>query len=122
MQIMEHGTLHQLQAQRRCPMALYCLAGGNLFNPTTDQHQRVLKVLEEIKEEVLAESIDQVVFAWVMALPSRPIPIIGSGKIERVKTAVAAKDITLTREQCESGLHQKGMAWLDKRRAYTEST
>ncbi|BCL68117.1 oxidoreductase [Vibrio nigripulchritudo] len=99
MQSLEDGTLHQLQAQRRRPMAWSCLAGGNLFNPTTDQHQRVLKVLEEIKEEVSAESIDQVVFAWVMALPSHPIPIIGSGKIERVKTAVAAKDITLTREQ-----------------------
>ncbi|MBD1558542.1 oxidoreductase [Vibrio sp. S9_S30] len=99
MHSLEDGTLHQLQAQRRRPMAWSCLAGGSLFNPLTDQDNRVLTVLEEIKEEVSAESIDQVVFAWIMALPSRPIPIIGSGKIERVKAAVAAKDIILTREQ-----------------------
>lgn len=99
LQSLEDGTLHQLQAQRRRPMAWSCLAGGNLFNPSTEQDNRVLTVLEEIKEEVSADSIDQVVFAWVMALPSCPIPIIGSGKIERVKTAVAAKNISLTREQ-----------------------
>ncbi|PLX65322.1 MAG: oxidoreductase, partial [Vibrio alginolyticus] len=40
-----------------------------------------------------------VIYAWVRRLPSNPIPIIGSGKIERVQTAVNALNIELTREQ-----------------------
>ncbi len=99
MHCLEDGTLHQLQTHHRRPMAWSCLAGGQLFDPTSERSQRVLIALEEIKEEVSAKSIDQVAFAWVLALPSRPIPIIGSGKIERVRTAVAAKDLSLTREQ-----------------------
>ena len=55
--------------------------------------------LEAIKAEVGASSIDQVVYAWVRRLPSKPLPIIGSGKIERVQMAVEALNIELTREQ-----------------------
>ncbi|MDW1858819.1 ROK family protein, partial [Vibrio sp. Vb0974] len=54
---------------------------------------------QAIREEVGATSIDQVIYAWVRRLPSKPIPIIGSGKIERVQTAVNALNIELTREQ-----------------------
>ncbi len=38
-----------------------------------------------------ADSIEQVVYAWVPRLPSQPLPIIGSGKIERVRSAIVAE-------------------------------
>ncbi len=97
--VVHDGTLDQLQLLRTRPMAWSCLAGGELFNATTAQSKRVRAELEAIKEEVGAESIDQVIYAWVRSLPCKPLPIIGSGKIERVKTAVSALDIELTREQ-----------------------
>lgn len=34
-----------------------------------------------------------------MRLPSRPLPIIGSGKIDRVKSAVGALSIEMSRQQ-----------------------
>ncbi|ELI1841386.1 aldo/keto reductase family oxidoreductase [Vibrio fluvialis] len=93
------GTLDQMQMLRTRPMAWSCLGGGAIFNGDSEQAQRVCAVLEELREELGAESIDQVIYAWVRALPSKPLPIIGSGKIERVQAAVDALDLTLSREQ-----------------------
>lgn len=93
------GTLDQMQMLRTRPMAWSCLGGGAIFNGESEQAQRVRSVLEELREELGAESIDQVIYAWVRALPSKPLAIIGSGKIDRVKAAVAATELTLSREQ-----------------------
>lgn len=80
-------------------MAWSCLGGGAIFSGQTEQAQRVRRVLEEIRAELGAESIEQVIYAWVRSLPSQPLPIIGSGKIERVESAIAALSLQLTREQ-----------------------
>ena len=98
-EVAHDGTLDQLQMKRVRPMAWSCLGGGNIFTGATEQAQRVRDVLEAIRCEVGAQSIDQIIYAWVNRLPARPLPIIGSGKIERVKSAFEAMDIELTREQ-----------------------
>ncbi|AAW87481.1 predicted oxidoreductase [Aliivibrio fischeri ES114] len=98
-EVAHDGTLDQLQMNRIKPMAWSCLAGGEIFFGQSEQAIRVRNVLEELKEEVGAQSIDQVIYAWVRKLPSSPLPIIGSGNIERVKAAVDAMNIELTREQ-----------------------
>jgi len=91
------GSLDQCQQNRIRPMAWSCLGGGRLFN---DPHYQPLRdELELVKQEIGASNIEQVVYAWVMKLPSRPLPIIGSGKIERVKEAVGACQLTLDRQQ-----------------------
>ena len=82
------GTLDQLQQLRIRPMAWSCLGGGRLFND--DEFQPLRNELETIARELNAESIEQVVYAWILRLPSKPLPIIGSGKIERVRSALAA--------------------------------
>ncbi|MCF8777843.1 aldo/keto reductase family oxidoreductase [Vibrio sp. IRLE0018] len=97
--VVHDGTLDQLQMQRVRPMAWSCLGGGALFSGNSEQAQRVRKELEAIRAEVGAQSIDEVVYAWVRRLPSKPIPIIGSGKIERVQSAVNALKFELSREQ-----------------------
>lgn len=95
----EDGTLDQMQLKRTRPMAWSCLAGGSIFNGNSEKDHRIRNELEAIRQEVGAESIDQIIYAWVRRLPSKPLPIIGSGKIERVDTAVSALEIELTREQ-----------------------
>ncbi|EPQ9982580.1 aldo/keto reductase [Vibrio vulnificus] len=97
--VVHDGTLDQLQMLRVRPMAWSCLGGGALFFGQGEQESRVRQELEAIREEVGAQSIDEVVYAWVRKLPSLPIPIIGSGKIERVQSAVNALKIELSREQ-----------------------
>ena len=91
------GTLDQLQQLRIRPMAWSCLGGGRLFND--DEFQPLRNELEAIARELNAESIEQVVYAWILRLPSKPLPIIGSGKIERVRSARAAEELQMTRQQ-----------------------
>ncbi|WP_370977207.1 aldo/keto reductase [Enterobacter ludwigii] len=91
------GTLDQLQQLRIRPMAWSCLGGGRLFND--DEFQPLRTELENITRELNAGSIEQVVYAWILRLPSKPLPIIGSGKIERVRAAIAAKELQMTRQQ-----------------------
>ncbi|OOE35556.1 oxidoreductase [Salinivibrio kushneri] len=97
--VVHDGTLDQLQRLRIKPMAWSCLAGGEMFNGESEQAVRVRDTLHAIGEELGGATIDQVIYAWVMRHPSQPLPIIGSGNIERVKAAKAAHDLNLTREQ-----------------------
>ncbi len=91
------GTLDQLQQLRVRPMAWSCLGGGRLFND--EQFQPLRDELAQVARELNAEIIEQVVYAWVLRLPSQPLPIIGSGKIERVRSAIAAQELNMTRQQ-----------------------
>ena len=91
------GTLDQLQQLRIRPMAWSCLGGGRLFND--DAFQPLRDELQTVARELNAESIEQVVYAWIMRLPSKPLPIIGSGKMERVRSAIAAEEFQMTRQQ-----------------------
>ncbi|MBK0127381.1 aldo/keto reductase family oxidoreductase [Pantoea sp. S61] len=91
------GTLDQCQQVRIRPMAWSCLGGGRLFNDA--QYQPLRDELERVKQEIGASSIEQVVYAWVMKLPSRPLPIIGSGKTTRVSEAAGAGQLALDRQQ-----------------------
>lgn len=91
------GTLDQLQQLRIRPMAWSCLGGGRLFNDETFQPLR--DELQQVAQEIGAQTIEQVVYAWVMRLPSQPLPIIGSGKIERVRSAIHALSLEMTRQQ-----------------------
>lgn len=99
MYALEDGTLAQAQKLTCRPMAWSCLMGGRLFNPESEQDHRIVAALNHVAEETGASSIEQVAFAWVQAHPSRPIPIIGSGKIDRVRDAVESRHITLSRQQ-----------------------
>ncbi len=91
------GTLDQCQQLGIKPMAWSCLGGGRLFSD--DACAPLRAELEQVRQEVGAQTIEQVVYAWVMMLPSQPLPLIGSGKRERIAAAVATESIVLNRQQ-----------------------
>lgn len=91
------GTLDQCQQLRIKPMAWSCLGGGRLFSEEKSAPLRA--ELQAVAEETGADSPEQVVYAWVMRLPSQPLPIIGSGKIARVREAQKACALQLSRQQ-----------------------
>lgn len=93
------GTLDHMQMKRIRPMIWSALGGGAIFTAQTAQALRLRSVLGNISDELGGASIDQVIYAWLLKLPCQPLPIIGSGNIERVRSAVAAKALNLTREQ-----------------------
>lgn len=92
------GTVDQLQRLRIKPMIWSPLGGGRLFTGTDEQAQRVRQTLTEIGRKHNAE-IDQIALAWLLMHPGRFVPVLGTGKIERLKSAAAAESITLTRQQ-----------------------
>ncbi|WP_024872730.1 aldo/keto reductase [Tolumonas lignilytica] len=93
------GTLDQMQMKRIRPMIWSALGGGAIFTSQTEQAHRLRTVLSNISEELGGAGLDQVIYAWLLKLPCQPLPIIGSGNIDRVRAAVAAKELSLTREQ-----------------------
>jgi len=99
MSTLHDGTLDLCQQRRIRPMAWSCLAGGKIFETTNPQAVRLHQTLKLIAEQVGAQDISQVIYAWVRMLPSRPVPLIGSGNIERIKSAVASNEIQLDRQQ-----------------------
>ena len=92
------GTLDQMQRLRVPPMAWSPVAGGRLFNPGDDRARRVRSALEVIGREV-GTSAEGVALAWLLRHPARVLPVMGTGKIERLREAAAAENITLDRQQ-----------------------
>ncbi len=92
------GTLDDLQRLRVAPMAWSPFGGGRLFRGPDEQAARVLKVLAAIGHELDATR-DQIALAWLLQLPSHVLPVLGTGKLERVRAAVNSESTCLTRDQ-----------------------
>lgn len=95
----EKGTISHAQEKRIAPMIWSPLAGGTIFASDEDRAVRLRDTLHKVAEEIGAQSIDEVMYAWLLAHPARMLPIVGSGKLERVKTAVRATELTMDRQQ-----------------------
>lgn len=96
---MENGTMDLMLQEEIHPMIWSPLAGGRVFTGESEAALRLRDTLEIIRDEIGANDIGEVVFAWILAHPSKPIPITGSGVIEFIKTPVNALDYELTYEQ-----------------------
>jgi aryl-alcohol dehydrogenase-like predicted oxidoreductase len=75
------------------------LAGGRLAGAGIDERSRA--VIAALDEMASRRSVPRtaVALAWVMAHPSRPIPIIGTQHAGRLEELVRALDVTLTRTE-----------------------
>lgn len=94
----QDGSLDQCQRLKIAPMAWSPMGGGSLFTGTTPQVQRVREALVEVGAEIGATSVDQVALAWLLCHPAGIVPILGTGKAERVKAAAGAVELKMTRE------------------------
>lgn len=99
LQALESGVLEQCAAVGARPMLWSCLAGGRLLAPEDQRGRSVLAALQRVREELGASSLEQVAYAWTLALPCRPLPLLGTSRIERVADAVGSVDLRLSREQ-----------------------
>jgi predicted oxidoreductase len=94
MRALADGTLDQCTDLGLRPMAWSPLAGGRIFSGHDEQARRVRAVLADLGREHRV-SAATVAYAWIRRHPSRPRPITGSGRIEALREAVAALDLTL---------------------------
>jgi predicted oxidoreductase len=87
------GVFDQCQRQHILPMAWSPLAKGDLM-----KHEGLLAKAAELSAKYGNATLDQLAYAWIMAHPSCPLPIIGTNKLERIQACVKAADIQLERE------------------------
>lgn len=92
------GTLDLCQRLRISPMVWGPLGGGRLFRDDSEQVVRLRKELSQVGES-LGASVDQVALAWLLKHPARIVPVLGTGKADRVQSAVQAESLELSREQ-----------------------
>lgn len=80
------------------PMIWSPLGGGRLFTAGDEQCERLRLKIKEVADE-LNRPFASVVFAWIMQLPCKPVPLTGSGRIESIQVAVEATQFSLSRPQ-----------------------
>ena len=75
-------------------MAWSPLAGGALFS---GDHPDVMSVLSNVASQ---NNVDEtaVAIAWLLAHPSRILPVIGTNSLERIKGMSAALDVKMDRQ------------------------
>lgn len=94
----ENGNIDFLQEKRISPMVWSPFAGGRVFWENSDHANRVRNVLFEIAYKYGVD-IEAVATAWLLVHPVNFIVVLGSGKIERIKSAMKGLEIKLTREE-----------------------
>jgi len=95
----ENGNIDFFLKEKIIPMAWSPLAGGSFINPKSEKELRVSNTLKEVAKELNIDSIDKIIYSWLLKHPASIIPVIGTGKIERIKNAVDSLDIVLSLEQ-----------------------
>jgi predicted oxidoreductase len=94
----EDGTLDMCQRLGIAPMAWSPLGGGALFGGRTKQILRVRKELRAVCNSLGIDSMEKLALAWLLKHPARIVPVIGTGRMDRIEEAVEAMSIELTRE------------------------
>jgi predicted oxidoreductase len=91
-------TFDGLQDLGVAPMIWSPLGGGRLFSGGDAASERLRAVIQQVADEV-QRPFASVVFAWIMQLPCKPVPLTGSGRIAAIEEAVQATQFTLSRQQ-----------------------
>jgi len=95
----EDGTLDQCLKHRIHPQAWSPMGGGAIFKEQDNtQVSRIQQVIQSLSEKYNA-SPDQILLAWLLRHPVGIQPVLGTTKMERVRTAVKALDIQLTQTE-----------------------
>lgn len=92
------GTFDQCQRLGFRPMAWSPLAGGRLFDAGNEATVRLGRAAALMAEKYGGATLEQLAYAWILAHPSHPLPVIGTNRIDRIESAVKAAAITLERE------------------------
>ncbi|MFT7119637.1 MAG: putative oxidoreductase [Flavobacteriales bacterium] len=95
----ENQNLDYLISKKILPMAWSPLAGGELLTPKTKKGARLLQAVKIVAQELGVYQTEQILYQWLLMHPSSIIPILGTGKIERIKTAVDSLNIQMSLEQ-----------------------
>jgi predicted oxidoreductase len=91
------GTLDQCQRLGIRPMAWSPLGGGRLFGAADEAADRVRRAMDALAPRYGGASPGELALAWVLAHPSRPVPVFGTRDPQRLRTLARAADLRLER-------------------------
>lgn len=94
----DNGNVDSLLEKKIRPMVWSPLAGGKLFYDNSDRTNQVRSLLYELAKMYNVQSIDSIATSWLFVHPVNFAVIIGSGKIDRIKSAQYGEKINLSRE------------------------
>ncbi len=95
----EDGTLDLAMRERFGVLAWSPLGGGRLAADTADPRaQAVAAGLDGVAQRC-GVSRTVAAYAWVMAHPAAPVPIIGSQTADRIRNAAQSLDVQMTRAE-----------------------
>ena len=103
---LEDGTLDQCLERNITPMAWSPLGAGLLGAGA----KRLLPLQQGYRTDAIVQALDEiavprgvsrtvVALAWLLRHPARIMPIVGTANPERIREAVRATELTLTREE-----------------------
>lgn len=91
------GVFDQAQQWNSSPMIWSPYAGGRLFTDEDERANRVRSVLNDLAKKYEVTP-GQISLAWLMMLPCKPQPVLGTGKTERVEEASGAISLQIDRQ------------------------
>ena len=94
----ENGNIDFLQEKKVVPMVWSPFAGGRIFRENNERVDRVRNVLHEVAHKYQV-GIDAVAASWLWVHPVNFSVVLGTGKIERIKSAMKGLEISLSREE-----------------------
>ncbi|MFB1081471.1 aldo/keto reductase family oxidoreductase [Jeotgalibacillus sp. JSM ZJ347] len=95
----EDGTLDLSLEKKMPPMAWSPLAGGNILTGKDEKAGRIRAALQEVGSEIGTDQLDEVIYAWLYSHPANISVIAGSGKLERIQSAVRAQEYKMDPHQ-----------------------
>lgn len=92
------GTLAQAQEAAAAPMIWSPLGGGRLFDAADAATRPIREALHEVGLRRGTDDVGAVALAWLLCLPSRPIPVLGSTQFARLRLLAKAVQLQLGRQ------------------------
>ncbi|MBL7747638.1 MAG: aldo/keto reductase [Chitinophagaceae bacterium] len=94
-----NGQLDQCQQEKIVPMAWSPLGGGQLLTDTTSERNKRIVTAAAALSDKYATNIENILLAFLHRHPSGIIPVLGTSKIERLQSAMAAAGLRLEAEE-----------------------
>jgi len=96
--VISDGTLDQAMARNMSVLAWSPLGQGRLGDAGGGD-ERAVAVVKELDRIATREGVSRtsVAYAWIMAHPAKPIPIVGSQNPDRIRESKEAYRVSLTR-------------------------
>jgi len=92
---MFNGQLDQCIELEITPMAWSPLAGGRMLTQDDERALRVREALSTLSKKYKVAQPETLAYAWLLKHPSKVVPVLGTGKQERLKAAIDALNVQL---------------------------